>query len=329
MTSLPPVTFILFAYKQEAFVERAIMAALAQDYPNLQVILSDDCSPDGTFAIMKKAADAYRGPHDVLLNRMERNVGLSAHISSAVAKATGGLLIMAAGDDVAAPQRSRRLVETWLDAGGGPAVIYSDYRAIDLSGDIVPGGSPLTHGEAPTLHQVCRGEMDVHGATSAITADLFALFPTIAPDVVHEDRVLPFRALLLGGKIVYVNEMLVDYRIEGGVSRTPLDLAMVKQFTLKSEQRGLADACQRLADLRYHPIDDPDAESLCLATIAKHEAALRFLLSPVWKYEITLIKILMRSNAPRQAARMYLRHRLQSLGVAPWIRRMKCRDSIK
>lgn len=323
MTSLPPVTFILFAYKQEAFVERAIMAALAQDYPNLQVILSDDCSPDGTFAIMKRAADAYRGPHNVLLNRMERNVGLSAHISSVVTKATGGLLIMAAGDDVSAPQRARRLVETWLDARGGPAVIYSDYCGIDLSGDIIPGSSPLTHGEAPTLHQVCRGEMDVHGATSAVTVDLFALFPPIAPDVVHEDRVLPFRALLLGGKIVYLNEMLVDYRIEGGVSRTPLDQTMVKQFTVRSEQRGLADARQRLADLRHHPIDDPDAESLCLATIAKHEAGLRFLLSPAWKYEITFIKVLMHSNAPRQAMRMYLRHRLQSLGVASWVRRLR------
>jgi glycosyltransferase involved in cell wall biosynthesis len=44
----PLVTIMIPAYNQETFIERAVNSALAQDYPNLDVIVSDDCSTDKT-----------------------------------------------------------------------------------------------------------------------------------------------------------------------------------------------------------------------------------------------------------------------------------------
>ena len=50
----PLLTFGVCAYKQEQFIREAVEAALAQTYSPLEIILSDDCSPDRTFEIMQE-----------------------------------------------------------------------------------------------------------------------------------------------------------------------------------------------------------------------------------------------------------------------------------
>lgn len=41
----PLVTFALFAYNQESCIREAVEGALAQDYENLEIILSDGNPP--------------------------------------------------------------------------------------------------------------------------------------------------------------------------------------------------------------------------------------------------------------------------------------------
>jgi glycosyltransferase involved in cell wall biosynthesis len=47
--SFPKVSVILFAYRHERFVAEAVASMLAQDCPPIQIVLSDDNSPDRTF----------------------------------------------------------------------------------------------------------------------------------------------------------------------------------------------------------------------------------------------------------------------------------------
>ena len=79
--SRPLMTFALIAYNQENFVEEAISGALSQTYQPLQIVLSDDGSTDRTFELMKRAAQEYSGPHDVVVNQNEENRGIGAHIN--------------------------------------------------------------------------------------------------------------------------------------------------------------------------------------------------------------------------------------------------------
>ena len=58
----------------------SIEAAFAQTWSPLEILLSDDCSPDGTFAVMQEMAAAYSGPHRVILNRNPKNLGITAHV---------------------------------------------------------------------------------------------------------------------------------------------------------------------------------------------------------------------------------------------------------
>ncbi len=114
-THLPAVTLAVLAYNQEKTVGYAIESALAQDYEGpLTIVLSDDCSPDGTFRVMQEKAAAYKGPHKIILNRNEQNLYVAGNLFKALSQAPSELQCKIDGDDYAAPERVRLQVEAFL-----------------------------------------------------------------------------------------------------------------------------------------------------------------------------------------------------------------------
>src|SRR5262245_21858758 len=109
----PLLTFAVVAFNTERFIEAAIEGAFAQTYTPLEIILSDDCSEDGTFEIMRKKAGAYRGPHRVILNRNPVRRSIAGHINRVVELSRGALIVGSAGDDVSLPERTQIIYETW------------------------------------------------------------------------------------------------------------------------------------------------------------------------------------------------------------------------
>ena len=53
MSKFPSVCVMIPTYNQANFVIKAVESALAQDYQNLKIIISDDASTDNTEAIVK------------------------------------------------------------------------------------------------------------------------------------------------------------------------------------------------------------------------------------------------------------------------------------
>jgi Glycosyltransferases involved in cell wall biogenesis len=51
---IPLVSIVITSYNRASFIEKAISSALAQDYPNLEIIISDNCSTDHTDEVIKK-----------------------------------------------------------------------------------------------------------------------------------------------------------------------------------------------------------------------------------------------------------------------------------
>ncbi|MGL1890173.1 MAG: glycosyltransferase [Spirochaetaceae bacterium] len=50
----PKISIMIPTYNQEDYIRQNIESVLKLNYPNLEVVLSDDCSTDGTFAIAKE-----------------------------------------------------------------------------------------------------------------------------------------------------------------------------------------------------------------------------------------------------------------------------------
>ena len=83
MNDKPLVTISMLTYNQERYVRDAVRGVLAQTYEPLEIVISDDCSTDGTWNIILEEVDAYRksgGVHkNIVLNRNEKNLGLIRH----------------------------------------------------------------------------------------------------------------------------------------------------------------------------------------------------------------------------------------------------------
>jgi hypothetical protein len=211
----PAVTLLLLAYNQEAFAAEAARSALGQDYPNLQLVLSDDCSGDGTLATLQGEATGYRGSHRVVVRRTERNLGLIAHLYDAVSVATGELVVVAAGDDLSYPHRVRRLVERWQETGAN--ALHSNWDVIDETGRTIRRGRPEGRSDL-RLDVIFAGRQpqQLIGATAAYSRNLFEIIPCPSERIFAED--LYFSLILngFGRTIAYVDEPLIGYREHGG-----------------------------------------------------------------------------------------------------------------
>jgi glycosyltransferase involved in cell wall biosynthesis len=75
MNGSPAVTIMIPAYNQANFLPVALESALAQDYKDLEVVVSDDGSGDGSEAVLQK----YLSDKRVRYYRNERNLGRVAN----------------------------------------------------------------------------------------------------------------------------------------------------------------------------------------------------------------------------------------------------------
>lgn len=244
-------SFLILAFNSEATIAEAIQAALAQQGASLDILISDDCSTDKTFAIIEGLTASYSGPHRLRVHRQPRNLGLVGNVMSAAALCEGDLIIGAAGDDRSHPQRAERLTHAWVEAGSPTAALaYSDVRPIDAAGAPVQDWPERVARPPWSLKRLVEGRGGPIGAASAFTPRLLLSPGPLDHSVRHEDRVLPFRALLLGGKILFVDEPLVDYRVTGGMSRIEA-AGGYDELTVHLHRRltnVLPDARQRLND---------------------------------------------------------------------------------
>jgi len=214
-TDKPIITFALVAYNQERFIREAIEGAFSQTYSPLEIILSDDCSTDHTFEIIKQLADSYQGPHTIILNRNDKNLGIGGHINRAMELARGDLIVAAAGDDISVPHRVERIYQAYESTKGIAKSIFSNYLTIGIY------GKPLClHYEIPiqsedfSPNNLAKKDSLISGCSHAWSREVFSVFGPLITPLTCEDMVIPFRSALLG-QIKYIHEPLVMHRQHG------------------------------------------------------------------------------------------------------------------
>lgn len=214
----PEAALVIFSYRQEEFIREAVLAAFAQTYSPLTIVLSDDASPDRTFAIMEELARDYRGPHKLICRRNPTNLGLIAHINTVNAAVDAELIVVGAGDDISVPRRVERNVAAYLASGRKAQYLYSLVRSMTLRGEL--GGSyqsPASDDRSSKWRAGLSPFPVSIGAAQAWTKRLVERFAPMERYCWAEDQVFGFRGVL-AGSVAFIEEPLVHYRAGSGMT---------------------------------------------------------------------------------------------------------------
>lgn len=214
------VTAIIPTKDRAALCARAVESVLAQTYRDIECIVVDDGSTDGTSAIL-----AERFGDRVRIVRNEVNEGVASARNRAIALARGTYIAFLDSDDEWLPEKTARQVEL---AERGADVVYC--RVLNVT----PDGKPLSVQAARHRGDLSRILLfeDVVGSPSKVLLRRSCLegLPLFRTGIHSEDWELWIR-LAFRGRFDFVPEVLVRMQFDPGS----------RHWSIAAEDRGASD----------------------------------------------------------------------------------------
>jgi glycosyltransferase involved in cell wall biosynthesis len=129
-SSSPLVSIVTPSYNQAHYIEETIQSVLGQTYPNIEYIIVDGGSTDGSREIIERYA-----------NRLawwvsERDQGQTDAINKGFARARGQVLAWLNSDDTYLPHAVAEAVD-FLQAHPQAGMVYGDANLVDEAGNVL------------------------------------------------------------------------------------------------------------------------------------------------------------------------------------------------
>ncbi|MGK4581217.1 glycosyltransferase family 2 protein [Kitasatospora sp. HPMI-4] len=215
---MPRFSVIVPVFQVEEYLTECLDSVLTQSCADFELIAVDDRSPDGSGAILDRAAER---DERVRVLHLAENVGLGRARNAGLEVATGDYVIFLDSDDTLTPGLLQS-VEERLKACADPEILVYDYARTYWDGRVVrsnsapvfarPGPEVFTLDDRPDLLELLmvvwnkayrRAYVDEQGLTF--------------PAGYYEDTPWTFPALLAARSITMLDQVGVHYRQrEGG-----------------------------------------------------------------------------------------------------------------
>lgn len=207
----PLVSIVIPAYNSEKFVAEAIESALGQTYPNIEVIVVDDGSTDGTLNVIRSFGDRVSCLSGA-------NAGAAAARNKGAAVARGELLQFLDADDILYPDKLHGQVP--LAIQHRPGLVLCDADVVELQTNESRGrwgtGS-MHHDDAVVyaLRAVIQTSAPLHWRESF---DLVGGFRSDTPP--SDDRDLHLRLACHGVPFIHTPQVLYRLRrVDGSLTK--------------------------------------------------------------------------------------------------------------
>ena len=202
--ALPKVSIVTPSFNQAPFLEQTLRSVLGQDYPNLEYIVIDGGSTDGSLEIIQRYADrlAYW--------QSQPDQGQTDAINQGFAHATGEILAWLNSDDLLLPGAVSAAVKA-LQEHPEAAMVYGDALLINAQGKTI-GKFPAAQTD---LRKLRRGYVHIPQQASFFRADLWRqVAPLDVSFYFAMDYDLWVRLAALA-PLVYVPQLWAAFRLHG------------------------------------------------------------------------------------------------------------------
>lgn len=217
------ITVLLATYNGSKYVRQMIDSVLAQDYQDFLLVLSDDCSKDGTDLILEEYATQY--PDKITHYRSGLRFGNAQnHFMHLLQKFHDTPYIMFCDqDDYWHSNKIRKTLQKIqeIETDSLPAMVHTDLRVVD--GDLQLMDPSFMHfsrlqGDRLALHQLLVQNV-VTGCTMMLNRNLAVMATERLPadGIAMHDWWIALLASACGN-IDYLQEATIDYRQHGNNS---------------------------------------------------------------------------------------------------------------
>lgn len=213
LRATPLVSVCIAAYNHEEYIGEALESVLAQSYSNIEILVVDDASTDGSAAVI--AGYAKRYPDRVRVLVLSENEGPSRAANRLFAMARGSFVALLGSDDRMLPQRIKRQVE-YMRSNPGCVAVFGEIAVIDAQGRRVESDGERLFNQ-PIIHlrrQLLSGNFLNAPSAMVRRADLMAV-GGYDPLLRYVQDFELWGRLLGRGEIARINECLTEYRVHG------------------------------------------------------------------------------------------------------------------
>lgn len=203
----PLVSVVIPAYNCERFIRQAVQSCQAQTVQELEIIIIDDASTDGTGAVL---ADLAGQDERIRLLRNDTNMGVAQTRNRGFTEARGTFTAFLDGDDLWLPEKLEK--QLLLMRETGCALCYTGYTLIGADGRAV--GRPYQVPASVTLPKLVSE--NVIGCSSVLCRTELLKQHPMRPEYAHEDYVLWLELLRAGQTARGVQQPLMQYRVLSG-----------------------------------------------------------------------------------------------------------------
>ena len=219
----PLVSIGLPLYNAERYLRDCLESLLAQDYPNFEVVISDNASTDAT----QRICEEYTSRHPNLrYERAAENMGAIWNFRHVFELAHGQYFMWAAYDDLRAPTCVSACVAR-LEAEPLATLCVTDCEVIDEDGNRLDAYADVLHAAGESVRDRVRKMatakvmFDVYGlARSAALRQTRGLQPVWGADLIQVFE------LCLRGPVLLVPEPLFTYRLMTGKSQQDMAVGL-------------------------------------------------------------------------------------------------------
>ncbi len=120
----PLVSVLVASFNHERFIEQALDSVVSQSHRNLELIVVDDCSTDGSVDRIRRWIERTGQPTVLIVN--EKNQGICAVLNQLFARSSGQFCVLLDSDDWIEPDRIQRHINHFESLNPDVALVFGD-----------------------------------------------------------------------------------------------------------------------------------------------------------------------------------------------------------
>ncbi|MDD5439147.1 MAG: glycosyltransferase [Candidatus Omnitrophica bacterium] len=207
---MPLVSVLVMTYNQKEFIGQCIDSALLQDYENIEIVVGDNGSTDGTQEIEGEYCKRY--PQRITLKLQKKHIRVARYFNETILGCKGKYITFLFGDDLFLPGKIKKQVE-YMEAHPECTIAYHNAEIFDSY-----TGNTLGYFNSGKRYSYQGGveKLFIYGVFNGP----FSMARREKTPRHGFNEMIPFsidwlywiETLAKGGEIHYINEILARYR---------------------------------------------------------------------------------------------------------------------